>query len=113
MFALGACPAAESASILPQQFIHYYSSSGGHIQRMLNSQHGDPDMRIAQPAEIGMNAFHLVAKHNAHGKIRLPVEQVDGMQARLNGSNLLPRIHQFPPTPPPPSLLLPPHPLPA
>ena len=62
---------------------------------MLQSQHGNPDMRIAQLAEIRMNAFHLVAEHDANRKIGLPVEQVDCMEACLHGRNLVAGLSQF------------------
>ena len=52
-------------------------------------------MRIAEGQQIGSEAIDLVAKENADGKTRLPVEQVDGMDAGLDSRDLVVPLPQI------------------
>ena len=62
---------------------------------MLQAQHGNPDMCVTQPAQIGINTLEFVSKYDAHREIRMPVEQVYGVQAGLHGGDLIAAISQL------------------
>src|ERR1700692_1066801 len=62
---------------------------------MLPSEQGDANMGIAEGQQIGSEAIDLVAKENADGKTRLPVEQVDGMGTGLDRRELVVPLPQI------------------
>ena len=70
---------ARRPGVLPEQFEHHDPAGGGYVQGVLPAEHRDLDEDIAALFELGPDAVHFMAEDQAHGKGRLPVEQIDGV----------------------------------
>ena len=71
----------EQLPILSQQFIQNYTSGRGNVQRMLETEHRDPNMRVAMVDESGRNTIFLVPEYETNRKSRNPVKEVDRADA--------------------------------
>jgi len=86
---------AESA-VFAQQLVNHHTARGGDVERMFSFPAWDAHVGIRARGDLRPDSIHLVAEDDADGKPRLPVEEVDRVDAGFHGGDLIaPRAHAF------------------
>src|SRR5579871_6746493 len=62
---------------------------------MLGPEHGNTHVRIGKLRKLLGKAFDLVAEGQAHGKSRVPIEQIDRPHRGFNGRNFVSLLAQL------------------
>lgn len=52
----------------------------GYIEPVLAAEHGDADVGVAVFEQARVQSVHFVSEQQAHGKTRLPVEEINGVR---------------------------------
>src|SRR5579863_1664772 len=63
-------------SVFPEQFVHHHSSGACHIQRVLEAEHRNTHVRVANFQKPGRESVHFMPKQHAYRKVRTPVKQI-------------------------------------
>ena len=71
-------------AVLSQQLVEHDAPRSRDVQRVLETEHRNADVRVAQFRHLHRNAFFFIAEDQAHGEARHPVEQIHGSNARLD-----------------------------
>ena len=79
--------AKRQTPVLAQQFVDHDSTRGRHIQGVLDSQHGNADVGVGARGQLGPDAVDFISENQADRKCGLPIEQVDGFDAGLDGDD--------------------------
>ena len=81
--------ATEESPIFPKQFIKNYASGCGDVQRMLEAEHGNSNVCVAEFDQILRHAIRFIPENHANRKPRLPVEQIHGANAGFDNRKLI------------------------